>query len=327
MRKLLVALGGLVALGVATLWFLANPFGGAGKPVIIDVVAGQSVATIAQTLEHDGVISSALLFRADCLVEGTPTFRPGYYEIATNSSFSRVRSVFAGLPNADAVAIRPGTTLHFLGIDLASVRGGDFAVQFLADERRAAAVSPWHPNGSLEGLLGLGEYVIGLGETPEHLLTRMTARFTSRMAEIGITPSTTLHGLSAYQLVVAASIVEKEGYYRVNMPKVARVILNRLRRGGGLQMDSTVLYFFNQDGGTVTHAMLATKTDYNTYLHAGLTPTPICDPSVYALRAMMNPPKGTWLYFTLISRDGTMAFSTTFAQQLANERLAASRGI
>jgi UPF0755 protein len=92
-------------------------------------------------------------------------------------------------------------------------------------------------------------------------------------------------------------------------------------------MDSTVLYYFQQDGGVVTHAMLQAKTPYNTYLHAGLTPTPICEPSLYALSSMLHPPAGTWLYFTLVSNDGTMAFANTFAEQLANERLAASRGI
>jgi UPF0755 protein len=155
----------------------------------------------------------------------------------------------------------------------------------------------------------------------------MTSAFISEAARAGIVPGVRRHGLSAYQLVVAASIVEKEGYYQRNMGPVARVILNRLARGSGLQMDSTILYYFNEDGGTVTPAMLRTNTPYNTYLHAGLTPTPICQPSAFALRSMFNPPSGTWLYFTLINEDGTMAFSTTFAQQLKYERIAASKGI
>ena len=111
------------------------------------------------------------------------------------------------------------------------------------------------------------------------------------------------------------------------MPKVARVIFNRLKRGGSLQMDSTVLYYLGKDGGRVTPTMLKYKTPYNTYLNAGLTPTPICVVSLAALKAVMNPPAGNWLYFTLVSKDGTEAFANTFAEQLANERLAATRGI
>lgn len=92
-------------------------------------------------------------------------------------------------------------------------------------------------------------------------------------------------------------------------------------------MDSTVLYYFKQDGGTVTSSMLATPTPYNTYLNAGLTPTPICTVSTFALNAVLHAPAGSWLYFTLINKNGDEAFSTTFAQQLANEKIAHARGL
>ena len=187
--------------------------------------------------------------------------------------------------------------------------------------------SPWRPNGSLEGLVGIGSYILGVGESPDHLVQRMERRFDAEASALSVFPQKRYEGLSAYQFLIASSIVEKEGYYPVNMPKVARVILNRLARGGGLQMDSTILYYFQRDGGTVTHAMLKVPSAYNTYLHPGLTPTPICEPSPIALRAMLAPPSGHWLYFTLVSNDGTMAFSNTFAEQLANERLASARGV
>ena len=111
------------------------------------------------------------------------------------------------------------------------------------------------------------------------------------------------------------------------MPKVARVIFNRLARGGPLQMDATVLYALGKDGGTVTPAMLKIPTPYNTYLNAGLTPTPICAVSTIALTAVLHAPAGPWLYFTVINQRGDEAFSTTFAQQLKNERIGASKGI
>jgi cell division protein YceG involved in septum cleavage len=107
----------------------------------------------------------------------------------------------------------------------------------------------------------------------------MEATFTAQAAQAGITPGSSRHGLSAYQLVIGASIVEKEGYYLVNMPKVGRVILNRLARGGGLQMDATILYYFGADGGRVTPAMLRTETPYNTLSAPGSDP----NPDLYAL--------------------------------------------
>ena len=121
--------------------------------------------------------------------------------------------------------------------------------------------------------------------------------------------------------------MEKEGVLTANMGPVARVISNRLARGMPLQMDSTVLYALGRDGGTVTTADLKTVSPYNTYLNKGLPPTPTCFPSEEALQASLHPPAGTWLYFVVVQRDGTEAFSNTYAEQLANEAIAAKRGL
>ncbi|HUC35775.1 MAG TPA: endolytic transglycosylase MltG, partial [Acidimicrobiales bacterium] len=117
------------------------------------------------------------------------------------------------------------------------------------------------------------------------------------------------------------------GVYPQNLAKVARVIYNRLARGMDLQMDSTVLYAEHRDGGTVTSADLALQSPYNTYLHAGLTPSPICFPSQASIEAALSPAQGSWLYFVVVSADGTEAFSNTLAEQEANEALAKSRGL
>ena len=120
-------------------------------------------------------------------------------------------------------------------------------------------------------------------------------------------------GLTPYELIDAASVVEKEGYIPVNMPDVARVIYNRLAQGMPLQMDSTVLYALGQDGGPVTSKDLQIQSPYNTYLNTGLPPTPICMPSQDALAAALHPPAGAWLYFVLVQKNGVMAFSDTYA--------------
>jgi len=225
------------------------------------------------------------------------------------------------------VNVLPGLTLREVEMLIVNDAGNTFANSFAKEVNAAISSSAFHPNGSLEGLIGPGQYILSPGTTPAKLLKEMQTSFAKQATAAGLTPHSSIQGLSAYKLLIAASIVEKEGYYQSNMPKVARVIFNRLKRGGSLQMDSTVLYYLGQDGGRVTPAMLKYKTPYNTYLNAGLTPTPICVVSLGALKAVMNAPKGDWLYFTLISKDGTEAFSNTFSEQLANERLAVSRGI
>lgn len=329
-RPLRLALAAAAAVVViVAVWFAlqAVPLSGPGHEVVVTVHQGDSIATIASEMHAEGVIGSPLAFRLDTMIFGAPTVRAGSYEMRQHSSFSRVRSMLEQGPNVKVLELTAGLTLHEVALDVAQDMGNSFGDGFVKAAAALATTSAYHPHGSMEGLIGTGTYLLVPGESPSALLTQMTANFAKEAATVGLTPSMSVEGLDAYQIVIAASIVEKEGYYPVNMPDVARVIFNRLARGGPLQMDSTVLYYYNQDGGRVTPAMLQTDTPYNTYLNNGLTPTPICTVSSIALHAVLHAPAGPWLYFTLISKDGTMAFSSTFAQQLANEKIAESRGI
>jgi len=328
LRRVILAV--VVVLVVVVGWFALqiDPiFAGKDREVIVTVHSGDSFSTIAGELHAKGVIASTFAFRLESLVLGTPQVQAGSYQLRQGSSFAKVRSVLNSAPNVDVVVASPGLTLHEIALSVAGDMGPTYASRFVAAATAAATPSTFATSGSLEGLIGAGTYVISPTTTPTQLADKMVRGFEREAASVGLTPSTMISGLNAYQLITAASIVEKEGYYPSNMPKVARVIFNRLARGGPLQMDSTVLYYFKQDGGTVTSSMLATPTPYNTYLNAGLTPTPICTVSTFALNAVLHAPAGSWLYFTLINKNGDEAFSTTFAQQLANEKIAHARGL
>jgi UPF0755 protein len=207
---------------------------------------------------------------------------------------------------------------------------GHSATSFTKVAGSGAVRSVFSPAGSnnLEGMLGTGNYTVQPGETDTTLLTAMVHRFDTQAAAAGLSAtSAAALGQTPYQVIIAASIVEKEGYIPKNMPDVARVIYNRLARGTPLQMNATVLYSLGQDGGAVTSKDLQLHTPYNTYLNVGLTPTPICSPSPDALEAAVHPPAGGWIYFVLVRKDGTEAFSVTYAEQLANEKLANARGV
>lgn len=325
-----ILLGLVVTFIVVAGWFALQVepvFHGRGTMVIITVAHDESMSSVASTLHDDHVIASPLAFSIYADTIGGGTVLAGKYELRTGSSFFSIHSVLNSLPNVPNVTVSAGQTLYEVEGNVANAAGVQYANEFTADVTQAKTPSPFPSSGSLEGLIGPGTYFILPGESPATLAKKMVAQFVKESSSVGLTPTTTLNGLNAYQLVIAASIVEKEGYYPVNMPRVARVIFNRLARGGPLQMDATVLYYLKQDGGTVTPAMLQTQEPYNTYLNVGLTPTPICAVSTFALRAILHPPAGSWLYFTLINKDGTMAFSTTFAEQLHEEKIAESRGI
>jgi UPF0755 protein len=315
----------------APAWFLFNayPIGGTDAPVAFEVVAGEPIGQVISDLAAKGVVSSGLAFRLDLLVSGTPTVQPGWYSIPTSSSFSAVKNVLANGPNAQAVTVVTAEASWEVAQNLASIEGAAFALKFESFVHNGTVPSPFQPtpHTSLEGLIAPGTYVLAPGETPKDLLVQMVDKFVTRAASVGLTPSTALHGLNADQLVTVASIVEKEGYLARNMPKTATVVFNRLARTMPLQMDATVEYALHQDGGKVTHATESVRSPYNTYLHLGLTPSPICIPSTEALDATLHAPAGPWLYFTLVDASGTLAFASTFAEQLANEALAARRGL
>lgn len=325
-----VLLGVVVVVVLVVGWFTlqVDPiFAGKGKEVIVTVHPGDSLATIAGELHAAGVIASPFAFRLENVLLGTPLIRAGSYEMRQGSSFASVRSILSAVPNVVVLSVSPGLTLHEVASSVASAKGASYANSFAANATPTETPSAFGQGSSLEGLIGARTYVIKPTTTPRELANEMVQSFAKEAASVGLTPTTVVGGLNAYQLIVSASIVEKEGYYPRNMPRVARVIFNRLASGGPLQMDATVLYYLGLDGGTVTHAMLQTPTPYNTYLNSGLTPTPICTVSTFALKAVLHAPPGPWLYFTVINKRGDEAFSGTFAQQLKNEQLAASRGV
>jgi len=332
-RRVLAAVAGalLVLLLAFTLWYEleSHALGPAGPQVVVTVHEGESTDSVISSLSQQHVISSSLAFGISDFFHGTPTVLPGSYALHQNQTFAEVRAILAAGPNIYPVDVLPGFTLHEVATEVDGLPGhapGGFEKVAAS----GAVTSTFSPPGSdnLEGMLGTGQYLILPGESDTTILGDMVQRFDRDAGAAGLsTASAAALGLTPYQVVIAASVVEKEGYIAVNMPDVARVIYNRLARDMPLQMDSTVLYAIGQDGGTVTSKDLQIQSPYNTYLTNGLPPTPICMPSTTALAAALHPPPGSWLYFVLVQKNGVMAFSDTYAGQLANEQLAKSRGL
>jgi UPF0755 protein len=330
-RRTRLAFAAVVVLALvvgAVAWYQSQLGGPGGAQVVVAVAPGSSMGTITGTLVRDHVVDNSLAFRVYLTLHGTPTVQPGSYLLRRHDSFADVRAVLAAGPNVSSVTVLPGFTINEVATQVGEVAGHDPA-HFLALATSGTVRSPFEPVGStnLDGLVGTGTYQVVPGESDQTLLQDMIARFDTVAGDVSLTSGAAAVGVTPYQAITIASIVEKEGVYQKNLGKVARVIYNRLARGTPLQMDSTVLYSEHRDGGRVTSADLALNTPYNTYLHAGLTPTPICFPDKASLQAALAPTPGDWLYFVVVSKDGTEAFSSTFAGQQANERLAQSRGL
>jgi UPF0755 protein len=127
--------------------------------------------------------------------------------------------------------------------------------------------------------------------------------------------------MSMHDVVTLASIVESEARVASERPRIAAVYLNRLSQGVPLQADPTVIYGMGERRTRTLYADLKHPSPYNTYLHAGLPPGPICSPGQDAMRAVLWPaPNCNDLYF-VARGDGTHLFARDFAGHLKNRRL------
>ena len=140
-----------------------------------------------------------------------------------------------------------------------------------------------------------------------------------RLADAG------LGGEDAYRTLIVASIVEKESL-APDMPKVARVIENRLAAGQRLEMDSTVNYPLDVQALRTTAEARGTPGPYNTYLNTGLPPTPVASVSTTALQAAEEPAPGQWLFFVRCTTEGGSCFAVTYDEHLGNVDRARAEG-
>lgn len=178
---------------------------------------------------------------------------------------------------------------------------------------------PGEAGGSPEGYLYPATYPVDAGTTPAYLLSYMVDTANRKLAADDVAEGAERNGVSVYQSVIIASIVQAEADTPADMGKVARVIYNRLDQDMLLQMDSTLNYALNRSTLNTSTADTRTDSPYNTYEHKGLPPTPIGNPGQDALAAALTPTPGDWLYFVTVA-PGDTRFTDDYEEQKRNVR-------
>ncbi|ROQ63216.1 UPF0755 protein [Streptomyces sp. 840.1] len=183
----------------------------------------------------------------------------------------------------------------------------------------AAAGLPLPPSakGNPEGYLFPATYPVTSDTTPQSLLRYMVDTAVKRFGADHITTGAQRNGVTVYQTVAIASIVQAEADTGPDMGKVARVVHNRLARDMPLQMDSTLNYALNRSTLDTTAGDTKIDSPYNSYEHKGLPPTPIGNPGEQAMAAAISPTAGPWLYFVTVA-PGDTRFTADYAQQQRN---------
>jgi UPF0755 protein len=206
---------------------------------------------------------------------------------------------------------------------------GHSAAGFQAAVNSGSVRSVFEPPGitSLEGLIQPATFTFVRGTDDLTALRQMVADFDDQATAAGLNQPPPQLKVSPYQALIVASLVEREAKTPEDMGRVAQVIYNRLAKNMQLQLDSTVVYALGGHVSSLAKADLGVASPYNTYRITGLPPTPIATPSEVALKAALNPTPGPWMYFVVVSPDGSEAFATTLAEQNANINLAHQHGL
>jgi UPF0755 protein len=292
-----------------------NPGGKLGPVVTVVIPAGASSTKIGSVLDTDGIIHSGKLFPYYVRIKGSGTLYPGTYHLAKNESYSRVISSLQQGPPlvTDKLVVPEGFTIAQMAVAVAKLpHAGITARQFLAAADGGQVRSPYEPPGSnnLEGLLFPATYTVPANEDAVALVQQMVQAFNQNATAVNLTAGAAKLKMTPYQVVIVASMVEREASRAQDRGPIASVIYNRLSQNMPLGIDSTLLYGL---GTTNPDVNPDTPSPYNTRINKGLPPTPIAGPGVASLSAAISPPTTSYLYYAVTGPGGQTSFASTAA--------------
>lgn len=305
----------LVAASVGGYGIWAIGASGPQTPVRIEIPDGATASEVAELLSARGVIRSSLAFRVLARLRGIGSeIQAGEYALTTNMRASEVLDLLEGGPldpNVLTMTVPEGFTVRQIGAQVAEDLGLSSEEFVAAATSGSYRVPPYLPDGteSVEGFLFPKTYEFERGVFVDIVIKRLLDQFREevdglpwgRARQLGVTP---------YEVVVIASMIEREARVAQDRQKIAAVIYNRLELGMLLQIDATVLYVLPEHREP-TPADFEIDSPYNTYRYGGLPPTPIANPGRAALAAALSPADVDFLYYVLADCDGRHAFATS----------------
>lgn len=302
-----------------------DPPGDPVGEIVLTLPPGSSTASISDLLAEHGIVPSSRAYEWYVRFKGGPAFQAGEYTFQSNSSVWETMAVLEAGPSRVAQAaqqlltIPEGLTVArmaelFDEVGGLSFNGRDFltAVRERPVLSLAAPAPRVLPDGVIdpaEGQLFADTYFFDSQTSAEQLVALMVDRLDAVLTELGYSDAPRRVGLTPYEALIVASMIEREAQRPEDRARVARVIYNRLARGWSLGLDATVVYVVGTQ--ELTAELLAVNSPYNTRVLVGLPPTPIAAPGRASLEAALNPADGPWMYFVLTSPDGTLSFSET----------------
>ena len=282
-----------------------------GPETVFTVRPGDTFGQVNARLSQQGLISNPRLFHWMARYQGVMgKLRAGPFTIPSQSKMEDVLKILVyGQPNLVSVTIPEGRNMYQVAEIYAAAGFGDKEA-FLASSKDPAFVTGLSVEGpTLEGYLFPETYKFAPGTAPRDILATMVKHFRDR---VGATAQGHAF-LTPHEVIILASVVEKETGAKEERPQIASVFFNRLRKRMRLESDPTTIYgMWERYTGNIRKDDLLEPTPYNTYKIPALPAGPIANPSLEAIQAVMQPAQTEYLFF-VSKNDGRHIFTTNYA--------------
>jgi len=307
---------------------LTQPRDPAGAEQVFIIQPGDSVRSISNRLEQAGLIRNAQTFRTYLLWTGLDTIiQTGTFRLSPVQTGRDIAQMLKSTTLTEVTfSVLPGWRLEEIAASLPTSGLDITPAAFLAAASAPTNAPDFLPAGATaEGFLPPGKYTLPRSTSAEQLVILLLQSFSYSLTP-ELRSGLTSHGLTVFQAVTLASIVQREAVVASEMPMIASVFYNRLGINMRLQTDPTVQYALGYDAAqaswwTTPLSLDDLKVDspYNTYLHPGLPPGPISNPGLAALQAVAAPAKSNYFYFQArCDKSGLHAFAETLEQHQQN---------
>ncbi|HYR62200.1 MAG TPA: endolytic transglycosylase MltG [Actinomycetota bacterium] len=315
---LVLLAGGFVVINVRSYLSATHGTPG-GSAVKFTVHPGDSLSTLGPSLRSAGVIDSTRDFKIWLRLSGDSlSLQRGDYDMRRHMGYDQIVSTLAKGPVviSEGLLLREGLTVTGTATAVGNLKIAHISPDAFQAAATTATVVPGVPApraATLEGYLYPDTYSVDPKETAEGLVRQIVAEFNKKAAQINW--SSPPGGVTPYQALIVASMVEREAKAANDGPMIASVIYNRLKAGMKLGIDATVYYAVHKPfGANLTQSDLATTSPYNTRAVTGLPPTPIDSPQFSSMQAALQPSVSDNVYYVLSSDCVHHSFFKTKAE-------------
>jgi UPF0755 protein len=302
-----------------------QPFAGAGDaahPIVITVSKGATVSQIGDLLEQRGVIDSAFYFGLRARLSSKRSqIKAGRFTLKRNMSYTAALDALTTGPKPPPVMHITVPEGRSIAEEAPLIRGTGLKGGYLAaarrDPRRIKGLQGYGvPSGtrSLEGFLFPATYELKRGATARDLVDQQLTAFRRTFDRLDFRAAKR-RNLTPYDVLIIASMIEREAQVAKDRRLISAVIYNRLRQHIPLGIDATLRYHLNNWSRPLRQSELQAPSAFNTRTHQGLPPTPIGSPGLASLQAALSPARASYLYYVVKPcGNGAHAFSSTDAQ-------------